>query len=147
MKRWLIPLFCAFSTLAIAQKPACDCKTKQGVYSVSVDGKLTYKGKNTANKFVYDLTMTFTSQVPCKVVIPDIQFNAIDMVLEPKLTLLADAKNSKKTYRKQFVSDKKLQPVTGLDDALFADVIVGYYLGEKACDYTETIGYTEHIRK
>lgn len=143
----LLLTICAFANLAQAQRNICNCKTKAGVNSVTIDGKIIFKGKNTANLFLYDLNVTFTNQSTCKVFVPDIQFNSINQTLEPKLTLLADAKNRRKSYRKLITSKIKLEPQLGLDDALFAEVIVGYFTEEKACDYTETIGYIEQVKK
>jgi hypothetical protein len=146
-----IAIICAIFPWAVyaqpTKKPSCDCRTKKGEYSVTTDGKMTLKSKNAKGQFVYDLAITFKNEVNCAVYIPSIQFNDINIVFEPKIKLTPDAKGRKKPYRKLFTSATKLTPVVGLDDMLFADLLVDYDIGEKACNLSVTIEYDEYQKK
>ena len=144
-KLFFISLLCTFTNFVLAQKSSCGCKTKQGEYAVTTDGEITYKGKNAKGQFLYDLSITFKNEVNCAIFIPTIQFNDNDLIFEPKIKL--ESKGKKKPYRKMIISNTKLKPVLGLDDATFADMLVDYELGEKACNLSVTIGYAEVLKK
>jgi hypothetical protein len=138
-----IVLFIAstFFFLVDTQKTSCDCRTKIGEFAVTTDGKIIYKGKNAKGQYLYDLSLTFKNEIGCKIFVPSIQFNDNNWIFEPKISLNTDAKNRKKAYRKSIVSETMLKPIMGLDDALFADMLVDYDTGAKACNLSVTIAF------
>lgn len=124
-----------------AQKGNCNCSNTKGVNSVTSEGKVIYKGKNTQGNFIYDLSIVFTNQTNCKVLIPDVQFNANEKILQPNLTLPANQKNKKVKYQVRFTTTMQLNTQPGLDDNLFAELVVGYNIGKNACTHIETVAY------
>ena len=146
MKKFLIIIFCFFSlNRAYAQKPACGCVTKEGVNSVQVDGIVKYKGTSQTLGHTYEVNLVFINESKCSVKVENVLIGTTD--IKPNILLAVDAKNRKKTFKKTLQLKTLLEPSVGLDDALFADLLVSYRIGSKECSNEVTVGYEKLTKK
>lgn len=145
MKYLKIIPFCIITFYSYAQKNTCACTTKQGVNSLSVEGIVIYKGTSKALGHLYEINIVFENQSKCALQITNILIGTTE--IKPNLVLLMDTKNRKKTFKKTLQLNTLLVPSVGLDDALFADLLLDYKLNNTECSTEATVAYEKRIKK
>ena len=146
MKHFIITLLCLISVQTIqAQKPDCGCRIKDGAYSLTVDGIVTYKGTSKALGHTYEVNLSFKNESKCTMKVENILVGTTDIM--PNITLNVDAKNRKKSFKKTLQFKTLLEPSIGLDDALFADLLVSYKLNNLECSHEVTVAYEKSNKK
>jgi hypothetical protein len=146
MKHFIITLICFLATQTIqAQKPTCGCRIKDGAYSLTVEGIVTYKGTSKALGHTYEVNLSFKNESKCTMTVENILVGTTD--IKPNITLNIDAKNRKKSFKKTLQFKTLLEPSIGLDDALFADLLVSYKLNNLECSHEVTVAYEKANNK
>lgn len=146
MKHFIITLLCVISVQKIqAQKPACGCRIKDGAYSLTVDGIVKYKGTSKALGHTYEVNLSFKNESKCTMKVENILIGTTD--IKPNISLNIDAKTRKKSFKKTLQFKTLLEPSVGLDDALFADLLVSYKLNNTECSHEVTVAYEKSIKR
>jgi hypothetical protein len=140
MKHLILVFLCLiWASVARAQKPLCGCTTKQGNYSLTVDGTVTFKGTTKALGHSYEVNLSFKNESGCVLKVESVLLGST--LLKPAISLNTDAKSRKKNLKKLIQLNTLLEPSVGLDDALFADLLVSYVLNGKPCSHDVTVAY------
>lgn len=146
MKHFIIALLCFITVQTIqAQKSACGCRIKDGAYSLTVDGIVTYKGTSKALGHTYEVNLSFKNESKCTMKVENILIGTTD--IKPNISLNIDAKTRKKSFKKILQFKTLLEPSVGLDDALFADLLVSYKLNNIECSHEVTVAYQSSSKK
>jgi hypothetical protein len=146
MKHLIITLIYLISVQTLqAQKSTCGCTTKEGVNSLTVDGIVKYKGTSKALGHTYEVRLSFKNESKCPLKVENILIGTTD--INPNITLNIDAKNRTKSFNKILQISTHLEPSIGLDDALFADLLVSYKLNKIECSNEVTVAYEKVNKK
>lgn len=146
MKHFIITLLCFITVQTIqAQKSVCGCRIQDGAYSLTVDGIVKYKGTNKALGHTYEVNLSFKNESKCTMKVDNILIGIT--IINPNITLSVDAKNRKKSFNKVLQISTRLEPSVGLDDALFADLLVSYKLNNIECSQEVTVAYQSLSKK
>lgn len=146
MKYFLIVLICVVGIPHVyAQKVPCTCLTKQGVNALTLDGTISYKGTSKSLGHTYEANLIFENQSKCVLTIENILIGST--LIKLNIVVNSDAKNRKKVYKKILQLNTLLEPSIGLDDALFADLLLSYKLNNTACSNEVTVGYEDRTQK
>lgn len=146
MKHFIITLLCFISVQTIhAQKSSCSCRMKDGAYSLTVDGIVKYKGTSKTLGHTYEVNLSFKNESKCTMRVENILIGTTD--IKPNISLNIDAKNRKKSFNKILQISTRLEPSIGLDDALFADLLVSYKLNNIECSHEVTVAYEKSNKK
>lgn len=146
MKHFIITLLCFITVQTIqAQKSACGCRIQDGAYSLTVDGIVKYKGTSKALGHTYEVNLSFKNESKCTMTVDNILIGTT--IIKPNITLSVDAKNRKKSFNKELQISTRLEPSVGLDDALFADLLVSYKLNNIECSHEVTVAYQSLSKK
>jgi hypothetical protein len=130
---------------ADAQKPSCSCVNKQGVNGLSLGGTINYKGTSKSIGHTYEANLIFENQSKCMLKVEDVLIGST--LIKLNLAINFDAKNRKKVYKKIIQLNTLLEPSIGLDDALFADLLVSYTLNSTVCSNEVTVAYADLTKK
>ena len=140
MKYLLLVFSCLISVFVVkAQKSSCNCTTKQGNYSLTIEGSVTYKGTTKASGHTYEVNLSFKNESSCALKVESILMGSTP--INPAVSLNTDPKSRKKNFKKLIQLNTLLEPSVGLDDALFADLLVSYTLNQKPCSHDVTVAY------
>lgn len=140
MKHLIFSFLCLICSLVVkAQKPLCGCTTKQGNYSLTVDGTVSFKGTSKALGHSYEVNLSFKNESGCVLKVESILLGST--LINPAMNLSTDVKSRKKNLKKLIQLNTLLEPSVGLDDALFADLLVSYVLNGKPCSHDVTVAY------
>ncbi|WP_028522082.1 hypothetical protein [Runella limosa] len=140
MKYLLLVFSCLISVFVVkAQKSSCNCTTKQGNYSLTIEGTVIYKGTSKAKGHTYDVNLSFKNESSCGLKVESILMGST--LINPAVSLNTDSKSRKKSFKKLIQLNTLLEPSVGLDDALFADLLVSYTLNGKPCSHDVTVAY------
>ena len=146
MKHFIITLLCLITVQTIqAQKPTCGCRIKDGAYSLTVDGIVTYKGTSKALGHTYEVNLSLKNESKCTMKVENILIGTTD--IKPSISLNIDDKTRKKSFKKTLQFKTLLEPSIGLDDALFADLLVSYKLNNLECSHEVTVAYEKARKK
>lgn len=146
MKHFIITLLCFITVETIqAQKSVCGCRIQDGAYSLTVDGIVKFKGTSKALGHTYEVNLSFKNESKCTMKVENILIGTTD--IKPNITLNTDVKNRKKSFNKTLQFKTLLEPSIGLDDALFADLLVSYKLNNIECSHEVTVAYQSASKK